>query len=100
MKAGAKGRRREYQAIEILNSEGYNCTRAAGSKGLWDIIAINSRANDLKRPIVRVIQVKSNNRPGKLELRKMESYVTHGGIIQKELWIFRDGNTEPQIERI
>ena len=100
MKTGAKGRRREYQAIEILNSEGYNCTRAAASKGLWDIIAILSRAQENRNPIVRVVQVKSNHPPPRLELERMRSYVTHGGLISKEIWIFKDGNTEPEIIKL
>jgi hypothetical protein len=37
------GRDAEYRTIRLLEEQGYHCTRAAGSKGLWDVIGIGSR---------------------------------------------------------
>lgn len=35
-----KGRAYEYKTIRILESAGYDCTRAAGSHGVWDVVGI------------------------------------------------------------
>lgn len=46
-----KGTRAEHRAIRILESCGYVCTRAGGSLGLFDVIAIGPHD-------VRIVQVK------------------------------------------
>jgi Holliday junction resolvase len=47
-----KGRRNEYRSIALLEAAGYNCIRAAGSHGIFDIWAVS--ATDLL-----LVQVKS-----------------------------------------
>jgi hypothetical protein len=42
MNAKAKGTRNEHRSIGMLEAAGYQCTRAAGSLGAWDIIGIGS----------------------------------------------------------
>jgi Holliday junction resolvase len=49
-----QGRALEYQVIADLESDGYRCTRAAGSKGAADIVA-------LKPGEVVLVQVKRDN---------------------------------------
>ena len=52
MKAKAKDTRAERRAIRILEAAGYCCTKAGGSLGLFDVIAIGAQD-------VRCIQVKA-----------------------------------------
>lgn len=59
-----KGSKRELQAIQMLESLGFHCTKAGGSLGAWDIIAISGSQ-------VWAIQVKSNRWPGQAELKRM-----------------------------
>ena len=47
----AKGSRAERKAIRLLEAAGYICTKAGGSLGMFDVIAIGPRD-------VRAIQVK------------------------------------------
>jgi Holliday junction resolvase len=47
-----KGTRAEHRAIRLLEQTGYTCTRAGGSLGLFDVVAIGPRD-------VRLVQVKS-----------------------------------------
>ena len=42
MSAKSKGTRNEHRSIKILEAAGYECTRAAGSLGAWDIVGIGS----------------------------------------------------------
>ena len=48
----AKGSRAERRAIRILEAAGYTCTKAGGSLGVFDVIAIGPRD-------IRAIQVKA-----------------------------------------
>lgn len=50
------GRQAEHRAIQALTKQGYECMRAAGSKGAWDILAWKDNMP------VRHIQVKSEGR--------------------------------------
>lgn len=40
MHAKAKGNRAEYKSIRLLEKEGYQCVRAAASKGTFDVVAV------------------------------------------------------------
>ncbi len=59
-KSKDKGTRRELQTIRYLEDRGFACTRAAGSMGVWDVIAD-------RRDFTLRIQVKSNHWPGPAE---------------------------------
>jgi hypothetical protein len=63
----AKGTRNEHKTVKYLEAIGYCCTRAAGSLGLWDIIAIS-------RSQVKLIQVKSNRWPPPHEREALELF--------------------------
>ena len=87
-KAYLKGVRRERQAILELEKEGYFAFRVAGSKGLWDVCAINDK-------LFRLIQVKStkeslNKDPLKLYHHAIENMRNSNIIGKQELWVWRD----------
>jgi len=94
-----KGRRNEYKTIHVLEEEGYYCVRSAGSKGLFDIIAI--RPNDIK-----MIQVKTNRKPTKQEVDKLWTFGgdylidNSGECTHIETWLWKDKQKKPEIEVI
>lgn len=58
-----KGRRAEYEVKEIFEKAGWQVTRAASSKGPWDLIAVKITSVNRKRVfIVALMQVKSKGR--------------------------------------
>lgn len=64
--AKAKGTANEHKTIRWLEELGYFTTRAAGSLGAYDIIAINDSC-------VLLVQVKSNCWPGPQEREAMNA---------------------------
>lgn len=90
MNAKAKGNERERKTMSRLEAVGYTCTRAAGSHGLWDVIAYNAVS-------VRLIQVKSNRRPGSVELEALQNTRVPSNCT-KEIWVWKDGARAPVIE--
>lgn len=62
--AKGKGSRKELETIDILHSLGFTCTKAGGSFGKWDIVAIDDER-------VLLIQVKSNRWPQQMELKRL-----------------------------
>lgn len=64
----AKGNRQEYRTIELLETAGYACTRAAGSLGAWDVIGIGSTDFVL-------VQVKSNRNAPPHEREVLQNFV-------------------------
>ena len=63
----SKGTKREHRSIAILEAAGYRCTRAAGSLGCWDVIAVG--------PTDFVcLQVKSRDWPGAVEMETLKNF--------------------------
>jgi Holliday junction resolvase len=93
MKAKRKGSRNEHRAIRILEAAGYHCTRAAGSLGLFDIIALSSQG-------VRLVQVKSNRNAPPAEREAIEEFKAIPTNATKEIWIFEDYGRKPIIKEI
>jgi len=62
--AKKKGSRKEIETIDILKTLGFTCTKAGGSFGSWDIVAIDDER-------VLLIQVKSNRWPAQVELQRL-----------------------------
>jgi hypothetical protein len=58
--AKAKGNRNEHRSRRLPETAGYCVTRAAGSLGAWDLVAIGSTD-------VCLVQVKSNRAPAPAE---------------------------------
>lgn len=67
MNAKRKGTRNEHRSIELLETAGYSCTRAAASLGAWDIIGIGSTD-------VVLVQVKTRDWPGSVEMESLKSF--------------------------
>jgi Holliday junction resolvase len=89
----AKGSRAERRCIRILEAAGYVCTKAGGSLGVFDVIAIG--AVD-----VRCIQVKANEYLSGVEREQIRSLSVPGNVT-REYWRFVDGRpNEPLIERL
>jgi hypothetical protein len=93
MNAKRKGTRNEHKAIKILEAAGYHCTRAAGSLGIFDIVAVSRQG-------VRLIQVKTNRPPCPAERETIELFSGIPGNASKEIWIFRDYSRGPIIKTI
>ncbi len=91
MKTKAKGNRNERKTRKYLEARGYYTTRSAGSFGAFDIIAIPREEGPTK-----LIQVKSNRRPGKREMRTIERFEVPYYVV-KEVWIWEDYVREPII---
>jgi Holliday junction resolvase len=60
-----KGRRNEHRSREILEAAGYEVTRAAASKGVWDLIGLGEHD-------IVLVQVKTNAWPSALEWEAMK----------------------------
>jgi Holliday junction resolvase len=95
--AKAKGSQREHKTIKLLEQKGYACTRAAGSLGDWDIVAIPKKSEIwlLSDHKVRLVQVKSNKISGK-ERNKLKS-LEYNCEVSKEIWLWKDYKRKPEI---
>jgi hypothetical protein len=65
--AKRKGRVNEAKSIRLLEAAGYECVRAAGSLGVFDIVGIS------KTDIV-LVQVKSNRNAGPAEIEAIQLF--------------------------
>jgi len=86
----AKGSRNERKTIRLLEALGYVCTKAGGSLGMFDVIALG-------RDGIKAIQVKSNRWPGSIEMETLELIMLHP-IISKEIWRWDDYAREPKVK--
>jgi hypothetical protein len=92
MNAKAKGTRNEHRSIQILESAGYQCTRAAGSLGAWDIIAIGSTD-------VVLCQVKTRDWPGSVEMETLRAFPIPPNA-QKLVHRWRDRQRTPDVREV
>ena len=88
----AKGARTERKAKKILESAGYFVIKAGASLGEWDLVAIGKKQ-------CRLIQVKTNRRPGRVEMEQMREFKSPN-YATKELWVWKDYAREPIIEEL
>jgi Holliday junction resolvase len=89
----AKGSRSERKAVKLLEARGYACTKAGGSLGLFDIIALGPSD-------VRCVQVKSGTaRLSRGEREAIEALQVPASV-SKEYWLFRDYARAPVIENL
>ena len=80
-----KGAQAEREVCHILEELGYKCTRSAGSKGQWDVIAIHPQH-------IRLIQVKVEGAMTPIELEQIKLY-NAPMVCSKEVWTRRPGKT-------
>lgn len=87
------GTRTEHRARHRLEAEGYAVTRATGSLGAWDLIAVSSRD-------VLLVQVKGGLRayasPAEREAL-FRQLVPACGCVRKQLWRWKRGAHAPTI---
>jgi len=103
MDCKAKGRRREHQARDLLETEGFAVTRAAGSLGTFDLVAIRRDPQpDNYLPVLRLIQVKSNRWPRSDEARTLQAESGRYSplFVSVEVWRFDDGDGVPRVRRL
>jgi Holliday junction resolvase len=89
----AKGTRNEHKAMRALEVTGYHTTRAAGSLGMFDVIAINAQG-------LRLIQVKTNRDASPVEREQIALFDRLPPNATKEIWIYKDYAREPLIKII
>jgi hypothetical protein len=92
MNRKAKGTRNEHRSIRILEAEGYQCTRAAASLGVWDVIGVG--AED-----VVLVQVKSNEWPRAAEMAALWSFRCPKGA-RRVIHRWRDRQSVPDVKEI
>ena len=99
----SRGRRAEYRAMKMLRHQGYIAMRAAGSHGMFDVVALYSgwcsRPEHQELPLARFIQIKQGRGMSSRERPRMELQLVPP-LCSKELWTFWPGNTQPTIEEI
>lgn len=88
----AKGNRQEHRTMRLLEAAGYRCTRSAASLGEFDVIGMS--ATDWV-----CVQVKSNRRPGSLEMAVLRDVMVPPGT-RKLLHVWRDRQRMPLVEEI
>ena len=88
----AKGSRNERKSRDLLESVGCSVVKAGGSLGAWDIVGISPVGGYL-------VQVKSNRRPGSVELETMREFKAPPGFL-KLLHIWVDREKWPRVEVI
>jgi len=90
--AKAKGSRNELRTAKLLEESGYVCTKAGGSLGCWDLIAVG--------PVdVVLAQVKSNRWPPKQEMETMRNFVIPPGV-RKLVVRWRDYQKLPDVREL
>ena len=90
--AKAKGTRNEHRSMRLFEGAGYNCTRAAGSLGVFDIIAIGSTD-------VVLCQVKTRDFPGAAEMESLKNFPAPTGV-RKLVHRWRDHQRFPDTKEI
>lgn len=92
MNCKSKGSRTERKAKALLEQRGYHLVMKSGaSLGLFDLIAVGV---DYDHALL--IQVKSNRRPDKGEMERLQSFQCPA-FCRKQVWVFRDREKEPAI---
>jgi Holliday junction resolvase len=89
----AKGSRAERKAVRLLEAAGYVCTKAAGSLGIFDIIAIGPAD-------VRCLQVKAGTARLSGAERETIAALPVPASVSREYWRFPDYCRAPLIERL
>jgi len=86
----AKGSRNELKSKALLESVGFDVTKSGGSLGTWDLIALGPIGGF-------VVQVKSNRRPGALELEAIREAQVPPNFM-KLIHVWKDGSKWPECE--
>lgn len=88
--AKRKGTRNEHRSIGLLEAAGYQCSRAAGSLGVFDIIGIGSQD-------IVLVQVKTRDWPGSVEMEAITLFAAPPNA-RKLVHRWRDGRRQPDVK--
>lgn len=80
----------ELRTRQYLEKRGYYYIKAGGSRGLFDIIALNQEEGLL-------IQAKANQAPRRPEMEALKGFNNYPAGIRKEVWIWKKYHREPTI---
>lgn len=92
MNAKRKGTRNEHKSMKFLSSQGYSCTRAAASLGVFDVIAISQKE-------IVLVQVKTNRWANQKEVKAMRDFPAPKNA-KKLIHCWRDGSKSPDVREI
>lgn len=84
MNAKAKGARCERKVKKLMEDAGWSVTKSGGSLGLWDLIGVKPHGDIL------VVQVKSNRRPGKKEMRLLQMFANNFPGVECAVAVVKD----------
>jgi hypothetical protein len=87
--AKAKGSRQEHRSMRLLEAAGYDCTRAAASLGVFDIVGIGPTDFVL-------VQVKTRDYPGAAEMETIRNFPCPP-ICKNLIHRWVDGRRQPDI---
>lgn len=87
-----KGTRNEHRPMRLLEGQGYLCTRAAASLGVFDIIGVS--ASD-----VVLCQVKTRDWRGTVEMAAMQAFLCPPNA-RKVVHRWRDRQRQPDVREI
>lgn len=88
----AKGTKREHRTMQLLESLGYRCTRAAASLGAWDVIGIGTTD-------VVLVQVKSRDWPGSVEMETLCNFAVPANV-RRLIHRWRDHARTPDVREL
>lgn len=87
-----RGRRYEYKSIRFLEASGYECTRAAGSHGVADVIAFSAAT-------IALVQVKVDCNPSPAEREQFALFSVPANCV-KMFHLWRKGARAPIVKVI
>lgn len=88
----AKGSKNERRSRDYMERLGYSVTKAGGSLGLWDLVAVGATR-------IVLIQTKSNRNPGSAEMQRLKDFVCPKWC-DKVVHRWDDRTSEPKIMRV
>jgi len=84
MQSKAKGSRSERKVRDQLLADGWYVTKAGGSLGIWDLVALHPDGP------VRLVQVKTNRMPRNEEMKTLEEFAVKFPHVQCFVALVRD----------
>jgi hypothetical protein len=88
----AKGNRQERRSRDLFEAAGYSVTKAGGSLGVFDLIAIS-------RTDVALVQVKSNRWPDAVEMEAIRTFPCPPNA-RKLVHRWRDRARQPDVREV
>lgn len=88
----AKGRKREYRSMRLLESLGYRCVRSAASLGTFDLVAIGPTD-------ILLVQTKANRWPSPEEIETMRLFRAPANA-RKIVHVWKDHARAPMVKEI